>query len=620
MTTVGEITVKISADLAPLRASLNAAKKEMASFDAAISKVAEKINKVFNPKGGNKPFFDGAAGAEAYSSALDRLESKFNRASAAIRSYDAEIAQANIALERGIINQDGLATAVARAKDAYQQELSAIQKANQALAERLGIQSQINNNTGISGMSDSSARAGDIEAYGRALDATRARFDPLFAAQRTYLNQLKLIKDAHQSGAITLDIYNQNIAQTKSLFAQQVQQLSAVTGAHKLNNQQLVNLQYQLNDISVMLVSGQNPFIMLMQQGMQISQLFDSGTGPKAALKAVGAGITSFLTNPLNLSVLAIASVAGAIPLIWNAVTGGEAKKAKDTIEDFSSFIEKVGKKSEESEKKIRAMLDAPKEWAELQADAVEQTIKKTDEYTEKLKEIRRIFQSFKAAQINIGFGEDTFNLISESANALDPLQQKIDEVIEKLNTGKYTAAEALAELDKIQTANVVPRSFSDLLAKLRKGLKDARDLNDTLQGISSIEFSDPVSTPEAGKRIREAFGVFEMENATESLGKSLDSKYKPPKKDKAGERAAARTAEEIKQNQQYIADLEKEVKIMQMSYGEREIAMKQFEQEKEIREQIASLGETATPKMIAALERLIPLQIKYNEAGTAMR
>lgn len=110
----------------------------------------------------------------------------------------------------------------------------------------------------------------------------------------------------------------------------------------KLNNAQLANMQYQLNDIGVMLASGQSPFVMLMQQGMQIGQIFGPGATVSQALKATGAGIMSFLTNPINLAIFGFASAAGAASYLWNAFSGPEAKTAEETLTGFSDILDKI--------------------------------------------------------------------------------------------------------------------------------------------------------------------------------------------------------------------------------------------------------------------------------------
>ncbi len=112
-------------------------------------------------------------------------------------------------------------------------------------------------------------------------------------------------------------------------------------GAVKLSTNQVQNLSFQLNDMAVMLASGQSPTMMLMQQGMQISQIFGPGVGVAGALKATGAAIGSFLLNPLNLAVAGFAAAAGIVPMFFSAITSG-GQSAEALLERHEALIGRI--------------------------------------------------------------------------------------------------------------------------------------------------------------------------------------------------------------------------------------------------------------------------------------
>jgi hypothetical protein len=63
-------------------------------------------------------------------------------------------------------------------------------------------------------------RAGDIAAYGQELDRLQAKFDPLFAAQQRYRNQIEEINDAQRVGALSASAaIDARIRETNSLNA-----------------------------------------------------------------------------------------------------------------------------------------------------------------------------------------------------------------------------------------------------------------------------------------------------------------------------------------------------------------------------------------------------------------
>lgn len=131
--------------------------------------------------------------------------------------------------------------------------------------------------------------------------------------------------------------------------------------AVKLNVQQLQSLQFQLQDIGVGLASGQSPFRVLAQQGSQIVQLFGAGTGVRGALKAVGTGIASFLTNPLNQALLVMTAVTGGVQLLTSALfKSADADKEKETrvrsLADAQKELDKiVGTSTRTLGEKLRA-------------------------------------------------------------------------------------------------------------------------------------------------------------------------------------------------------------------------------------------------------------------------
>lgn len=118
-------------------------------------------------------------------------------------------------------------------------------------------------------------------------------------------------------------------------------------GAVKLNALQLQNLQFQLQDIGIGLASGQSPFRVLAQQGSQIVQIFGAGTGVRGALKSVGAGIVTFLTNPLNIALLSVTALTGGVQLLAGAFLRGDdaaekKKAAVDALKEATKALDEV--------------------------------------------------------------------------------------------------------------------------------------------------------------------------------------------------------------------------------------------------------------------------------------
>jgi hypothetical protein len=90
------------------------------------------------------------------------------------------------------------------------------------------------------------------------------------------------------------------------------------------------NLTAQFNDIGVMLAAGQSPLTLAMQQGTQISQVFQTmGGGVRGSLKAVGSGIMA-MVSPMAL--LTIGTIAGGAALFQWATRASEADEVAEAL------------------------------------------------------------------------------------------------------------------------------------------------------------------------------------------------------------------------------------------------------------------------------------------------
>jgi hypothetical protein len=142
---------------------------------------------------------------------------------------------------------------------------------------------------------------------------------------------------------------------------------STAGNAVRLNAQQLGNLQFQLQDIGVSLASGQNPFTVMLQQGSQIVQLFGPGTGVLGAIRAVGTGLLTFLTNPLNLALLGFSAVTAAAGYLFSTITG-DGEDANKTLEEQENIVKRIAERYGEALPHVQAYV-AELDRAEQSAD-----------------------------------------------------------------------------------------------------------------------------------------------------------------------------------------------------------------------------------------------------------
>jgi lambda family phage tail tape measure protein len=204
--------------------------------------------------------------------------------------------------------------------------------------------------------------------------------------------------------------------------------------AVRLNAQQLGNLQFQIQDIATSLASGQNPFTVMVQQGSQIVQMFGPGTGILGALRAVGTGLITFLTNPLNLALLGFSAATAAAGYLFSAIAG-PGEDANKTLKEQEDIIGRIAEKYGEALPQVQRYadeIDRANQSAEL-ADARVAAIARA--WSEAM-------QGFDAAQGDIF---DTYSIL-EGIGAIDSvatLQHAIWDLQDALKTNTATAEEA---------------------------------------------------------------------------------------------------------------------------------------------------------------------------------
>jgi phage-related minor tail protein len=205
---------------------------------------------------------------------------------------------------------EGAAAEMARSiETAVSRMVADFQRANAGITS---VQDRINRMTGVKGDFGTSERAADIAAYGKQLDDLRAKYNPLFDAQRRYRESLDDINQAARLGAISELERANAIAATKAAFASQVTSLQGAGTAARLTAFQYQQLGFQINDIATGLAMGQSPFQVMAQQGGQVYQVLGQGPGGVGgALRALGGTLGGLATSSVAVFGAATAAAVG---------------------------------------------------------------------------------------------------------------------------------------------------------------------------------------------------------------------------------------------------------------------------------------------------------------------
>lgn len=244
--------------------------------------------------------------------------------------------EAALAIDQLTRAQNELRPAIAAGGGAIEANTAAVIEADTAL-QRL-----IATTTGMASAEGESVAV--MLQRGQALDALRARFDPLFATSRAYELELEQIAEAERQGAVSAGV----AAQARARAAQQLARgTGEIANASKVASFHLTGLGYQVNDILTMIVSGQNPFILAAQQGTQVTQVFQAMKREGQALGPAIRGALLSMISPISLVTMGVIAlgafaVQALVGLQDKTVTAEEAVKAMEG--SVRSFGQEAGK------------------------------------------------------------------------------------------------------------------------------------------------------------------------------------------------------------------------------------------------------------------------------------
>lgn len=285
-----------------------------------------------------------AAGLEA---GTNRLATAMDREANSTAAAIAELGTMVTTSRRAASAADGQAAANDKVAASYRR----VKASMDGIGSKAKAIDSVMNSGGYNAARD---RGADIAAYGQRLDDLRAKYNPLFAVIRQYKQNIAEIREANRVGAISTD------EMTEALKRQRQAALGAlggVRGRDRGNGRgrgggaggngdmyDSMNLGRQLADIGTQLGSGQNPLLILIQQGPQIADIFANaaarGSSFTAVLRAMWTMIAPFV--PLILAVVAaIGALAAGFALATreiNKSTGDIAKELNLTAKEMKKL------------------------------------------------------------------------------------------------------------------------------------------------------------------------------------------------------------------------------------------------------------------------------------------
>lgn len=393
-------------------------------------------------------------------------------------------------------------------------------------------------------------------------------------------------------------------AGTRSLAGGRMAAQGAALAKHEVTN-----LSYQMNDIVMMLASGQSPFMLMMQQGSQVAQIMGN-RGLGQIIPALGVGLMSLIT-PTTLLLAGVTAVGYAGAAIFEAMRGDvqdvdELFKAhdetiralKDAYGEAIGGVEEYGRKSVDvMQTLLRAQLgslrDVVREGAQDVASEFAQVFDErwlggtwrteaADGFEAFVEPIRKLREEAYSGTPDIKAFQDAVASIAAKSGSED-----IAELARKLIEASDSAADAEAKMRTAQSA-IEALGGAASASALQIG-----EYNKAMSAMSRIALPN-ASRDIASQRLEEALKNSDMspaaveaayaeydaalkrigEREAEAEAKRLANK-KPPKD--WGASITGRQDDELER-------LRKEIELLGASEAARARAMATMEAEQEIR------------------------------------
>jgi hypothetical protein len=181
----------------------------------------------------------------------------------------------------------------------------------------------------------------------------KAQADQALAAVKSAATEVKALGAATRSAATDAD-RAAAASRNQAAAAQQIRT------SHTLAAGSVGNLTAQFNDIGQMLLAGQNPLTLAVQQGTQISQVLGP-LGAGGAVRALGSAFMGMI-NPVSL--ITIGSIAaGAAMFQWLTRSVGDAQSLEDRLE---ALVARAKEFTEASEDAGRSLSDLSGDFGRL--------------------------------------------------------------------------------------------------------------------------------------------------------------------------------------------------------------------------------------------------------------
>lgn len=314
----------------------------------------------------------------------------------------------------------------------------------------------------------------------------------------------KLVKDAAKSAKDmekSFDAANNNFSKgAQNAFKGASNGANQATGAIKNTSFATANLGAQLSDIGVQLAGGQSPFLIMLQQGTQITQLFQQTGGSIRGFGSILAGAVSSVLNPFSLLTFAIIGAGGAALQYFTGIIGG-GEDANKTIAEQEKLITNLAQKWGEAVPALQEYANA----LQAAANAADAAAAK-----ETLRERLVADTSAAIEEANVEAADLTSKLMA--ADQANPVINQLNDAFRTLrasvNEGTATNEQFNAVVEAAQAASATGISGIDSFISTIEALRGAAistasavaAMNQQISAASNQALNDPKTWRSAGR------------------------------------------------------------------------------------------------------------------------
>lgn len=228
------------------------------------------------------------------------------------------------------------------------------------------LQARVNEMVGI-GTKGAKEWHGALADQGKEFERLRAKMNPIFATISRYKATVGEIQTAHRIGAISADEMTAAINRERTAALADIAAIKGrnaaladtpvMRGGRGASNFNTANIAAQFQDIAVMTQMGiANPLTIALQQGTQLSAVFNQMGGTRDVIKGIGAAFLS-IVNPVSLVTIGTIAAGVAAYNYFTANEDGSANTEK-ALKEQADLIDRVAKKWGDALPAIRAVAD----------------------------------------------------------------------------------------------------------------------------------------------------------------------------------------------------------------------------------------------------------------------